>query len=920
MVYQSNYDEIRNGELDEIRNQGLKENNALRVYTYLKANERARSRRLPRWIWELLQNAHDASIAHEKTLIVKIKYSPGELVFSHNGSSFKVKQIFNLIYHGSTKADEEEAIGEYGSGFLTTHLLSPEIKVLGQLDDKQDSRQWFDFCLTRKSDSSDELLDLMDEAWKNFKKSLPTQGVPIPDPFTTQFVYPIIGADAEKAVEEGIKTLKQCASFVVVFNSKFSRIDIDDHGETLCFESIGQRSMDTAEIQEIMVVARENENISKNKYLLASSSDKKTSIAVPLESNSNSSICQSVENIPRLFKAFPLVGTGDFSFPAVINSLAFTPTENRDGVYLGQNEDEANCHNQTVIKEACGLLVHLLQFASLRGWYHLHRWVEVLAIQGKDWLNEEWLRLCLEKNLIEKICQTPLVLNVDDNAIDPGKARFPLAKGEANVLALWDLLESMKGLRKILPRREEAAGWCNAIKSWRDVHQEEPTFLLSGIADGVELASSIETNTRKDDNYGKIEDLQDLLREDVSAVEWLNQLHCFLNKSGLREAVREHYIVIDQSGFLDKLSALHRDPGIDKELKEIAETLGWSIRQKLRDIQLTSLSEEEGHGDMAQDEVVETLRQKLRDRADKNPDEGFKKASKRLFAWIVNTEKWDRLQGFPMFTDDSKSNDSPVIYLPSAHTNRPPLAPIRAWTENLKPFSDLFPTERILADAFFEVVLEPDAWKELDNRHLIKSERIIIDDESDDFKLFSPEVYEDEDDKKVHEANTPFPITDVLEWNEIMRNARGNQDNSYLFWRFLTEYIIKKDSLGLEEKSVKCTSCDKYHKYYPAAWLRTVRSNKWIRLGDPRFRADAPSLANLLQNKWELRLLESPGVPNLLQAMSVDPAALKRLFISDEVINVATTLYDSPQLVQHMQDNENFPQDIEQILEETGGT
>ena len=76
MINQSNYDETEDSALDEIRNQGLKENNALRVYTYLRANERARSRRLPRWIWELLQNAHDASIAREEPLIVNIKYSP----------------------------------------------------------------------------------------------------------------------------------------------------------------------------------------------------------------------------------------------------------------------------------------------------------------------------------------------------------------------------------------------------------------------------------------------------------------------------------------------------------------------------------------------------------------------------------------------------------------------------------------------------------------------------------------------------------------------------------------------------------------------------------------------------------------------------------------------------------------------------
>ena len=535
-----------------------------------------------------------------------------------------------------------------------------------------------------------------------------------------------------------------------------------------------------------------------------------------------------------------------------------------------------------------------------------------------------WLKTDILKNLIKKIRETDVVLNADENAIASNTARLPLLNAEncEGVEVLWDLLENVQGFRETLPRREEATEWCNAIKSWADVYQDEPMSLFSEVTDGTKLASFIQESTRKDDSYGRIEDLQDLLLEEekeISAVEWLNQLHDFFNENRLRDAVREHYIVPNQAGFLDQLPALHRDPGIDKELKEIAEVLDWSIQQKLRDITLISLSEEGGCGDMSQDEVVNTLRQKLRDRADENPDDenpddDFKEASKRLFGWIVSKEKWNLLKGFPVFTEDNKSNISPICYLPSAHTSRPLLAPLCAWAEDLEPFKDLFPSERILADAFFKVVIKPDAWKELDNRHLIKSEKIIIDDKSDDLKLFSPEVYEDEDDKKNHEIDMPFYTTDILEWNEIMRNARSNRDNSYLFWRFLTEYIIKKDSLGLEEKSVKCKSCDKYHKYYPAAWLRAVRSNKWIRLGDPRFRADAPSLANLLQNKWELRLLENPGVCNLLQAMSVDPAALKRLFISDEVINVATTLYDNPQLVQHIQDNENLSQDIEKIV------
>ena len=920
MTNQLNDDQITDSELDKIRDNGLKENNALRVHRYLRANERSRSRRLPRWIWELLQNALDASTAHDDSLTVKIEYSPEELVFLHNGSSFKAKQIFNLIYHGSTKADEEEAIGEYGSGFLTTHLLSPEIKVSGQFNNKQ----WFDFRLTRKSDSPDALLDLMDEAWENFKESLSTPDQSIPDSFTTQFIYPIIGAEAEEAVEKGIETLEQCAPYVVAFNPKFSRIDITNHSEMLCFQVPERTPLDTSTPQQISVTESKNEELRDRKYLLTQGEfihgEKEIPVAIAVELNSDGSVCQSVKKIPRLFKAVPLVGTESFSFPAVINSLGFEPSEDRDDVYIGQGNNEANTKNQTVIEKSCALLVHLLQYAASKGWYHVPQWAEVPTIQHPTEETRKWLRTCIREKFIEEIRETPVVLNETGGPITPKMASLPLAESDIGVEIFWKLMNDWQEYRDKLPRQNEAAGWCNVIKSWADVYQDEPMSLFNEVTGGRKLALFIQESTREDDNHcGRIETLQNLLREDISAVEWLNRLHDFFNENGLREAVREYYIVIDQSGFLDKLSALHRDPGIDKELKEIAETLDWSIRQKLRDIRLTSLSEEGGCGDMSQDEVVDTLRQKLRDRADENPDDDFKEASKQLFGWIVNKEKWNLLQGFPVFTEDNKSNSSSVCYLPSAHTSRPLLAPLRAWAEDLEPFKDLFPPERILADAFFEVVVKPDAWKELDNRHLIKSEKIIIDDKSDDLKLFSPEVYEDEDDKKIHEIDMPFWTTDVLEWNEIMRNARSNRDNSYLFWRFLTEYIIKKDNLGLEEKSVKCTSCDKYHKYYPAAWLRIVRSNKWIRLGDPHFRADAPSLANLLQNKWELRLLENPGVRNLLQAMSVDPAALKRLFISDEVINVATTLYDSPQLVQHIQDNENLSQDIEKILEATGG-
>ena len=105
------------------------------VWNDLTELKSKRTVRHTRWIWELLQNAHDASTPADNNLIAEIKYRQGELVFSHNGRSFTADEVAHLICSGTTKGEDEdkETIGQYGTGFLTTHLLSLKIDVSGQL-------------------------------------------------------------------------------------------------------------------------------------------------------------------------------------------------------------------------------------------------------------------------------------------------------------------------------------------------------------------------------------------------------------------------------------------------------------------------------------------------------------------------------------------------------------------------------------------------------------------------------------------------------------------------------------------------------------------------------------------------------------------------------------------------------------------
>ena len=146
----------------------LEDNTAQSVFNHLKALESIRDHVRTRWVWELLQNARDASVGSGTKLVTRIEQNEDELVFEHNGESFSLEETAHLIYHDSTKVENEETIGQYGSGFLTTHLLSPEINVSGRITDGR----YFDFRMRREINSVSELRESMRDSARKFEDSL----------------------------------------------------------------------------------------------------------------------------------------------------------------------------------------------------------------------------------------------------------------------------------------------------------------------------------------------------------------------------------------------------------------------------------------------------------------------------------------------------------------------------------------------------------------------------------------------------------------------------------------------------------------------------------------------------------------------------------------------------------------------------
>ena len=858
---------MANGNLDDIRTNN---NTAQAVLKTLEELNASQAWVRTRWIWELLQNARDAGAS-----TVTVEYAENKIIFQHNGHGFTAEEICHLIYHGSTKTDDTDTIGRYGSGFLTTHLLSNDIWISGRLN----TNQRFDFWLTRQIISVDELKCSMDDAWDKFQESLIDGNLDT----RTEFHYPLNNNDqsVNAAVEHGIDMLMRCAPYIVIFNN-FSDIKVKYGSETTTF-NVQSRDTDLSSgqnqepVHQFIVEETRNGNIIRyeRRYIVAS--DDIAQVAIPFESHESYTECKSLCDIPKLFVGFPLIHTEEFGFPAVINSLKFTPTEKRDGVYLGQNDDEVNRRNEKVVRRSCGLLVRLIECAVESGWRGIYELGRVPKIVGSTWLNENWLRETLRKDFVDRIRKSAIVINESGVRIPPDCVRLPSVDGDG-VLDLWDLAMEWGYLKDSLPRRVEAAGWRDAAISWEAFNSE-----IEELYDGTCLANDIQ-DISHDPNVTDVKRLTHRVnRLDVEdRIGWLNRVISFLIKHDMRKVIVDRKVVPSQEGFLRTLPTLYQDNGVDEELKKVASLVdGWRIRPELRHAEIHALDDEPGAGRWDNDTVVGPLIERLSAHIENTGgDDISHQASARLFAWMVRNQDWNRLSSLPVFSEQYRGvngQDRDVLKIGQSVGDDMVLSPVASWGEDVRPYAGLFPKRHILAHFYFEMVSDDATWVNLENARLIRRSVIVKEDTCHVF--LSDDVLSDED----HRTLDAVPVTNIAFISKgdigIIDRVRGSTRLARALWRFLTEWMVNIDHAGLEARAADCI-CGERHSYYPAGWIKPIVERKWVPVDGGSKRASAQSLAAMLRGSgWSPDLLEgNAAVISFLEAIDVTEFDLTREF------------------------------------------
>lgn len=848
--------------LDSVFNDVVYDNNAQEVFKKLEAIDNEGDQLVSRWVWELIQNARGTAGSQGK-LEIEVFLDANCLTVRHNGSPFTGHEIAHLIMHGSTKYDPRD-IGKFGTGFITTHLISRRVKVRGRLIDGRS----FDFELNREGKDATELRQAMKCSKEQFQASLSQKPSSVPEPHTTEYTYPVIDSIREVVVE-GIEALRRSSAYIFAFNPMIHRLKITTSqvrtGMTMKEEPLKPPAPNT----RCVAINIDGEEQTNQWIITTSVEDVVAAIAIEKTDKEIISVKLPI-GIPRLFVAFPLIGTETFCIPLAINSELFVPREGRDGLYLGTRDTADNQKNKELFTLGCHCIVDLISLAAARGWWNAAGATHLQPWTNPAWANEGFVRSQIQRVLIEGFRTRPLLRTVSGKLVSPDSAWVPVEQKNASSLELWQVTEALLEAADHIPRLQDQPAWDRSIMSW--------TGFLEPSDGPLKEIWTVNRLAERMEGLKILPGIEAALRKETATLPWINQVHALICKAGALDSFRQKSLIPNECGNLILIGKLFKDGGIDPELKDIAELLSLSVRAQLIHPEVDTPEILAELNILTEDQVLTQLLDLTRQRICGNPvGEATQTAVVRIFAWLVKKKKTSKLDNFPVLT---LPTEKPGLFtlrinLPAAER---PIAPVTQWPEPARPHADLLPENVVLHPSYAEAVSEALHWQSLASDGflhmgpLYEADSIVQD-------FLPDEPMPDDELKAKPRSEVPCQRTEIAfisgSDRSIIDRVRGSGTRALQFLRFILDYVLPADPQAFEEEVVECDNGREHH-FFRANWLTPLRNRVWVPLGDRKSGAPtAESLAILLANESDLlKRLGEERPSQLLRAVGVSPADL----------------------------------------------
>ncbi len=529
-----------------------------------------------RWIWELIQNAKD--VVNSSGLVdIIINFDEGRknVEFKHNGKLFSTENIVFLIEQVSTKdrtttdAKNKRTTGKFGTGFLTTHLLSENVRVSGYLQDIDEQPCSFSVVLDRSGTDKQSIIKaIQDSCTQLDKNTITTNDKTINEMnFNTCFTYDLNEIGVLTA-EKGLKNLLIAAPYVFAFVPEISSITVASgkNKQIISDRKIFKTELENANVTRVVITTN---GIRNDRYICVFGTYN-LSIAVEIEKyDSYNFIAKYDTQLSKIFCDFPLLGTNDFSFPVVVNSPLFNPTESRNGIHLTDKEHEQIMENKKQIIDASQLYIIMLDYFLKKSYEGIYNIVKISEQPEKDWLSKEWFEQDVIYSLKSHIKEIPLVCTHSGEKrplFDDWKYPYVLIGNDLNKVVrdkVWAL--SSNFIPNMITKREELDCWYNSL--WDECRNY-------GILDLIERVENLENI--------------DTLSKNVTGnvMDWLNELfalfyakeHAFTSSFG-----RNPCVLPNQNGKFCAIDAVLLDCGIDEIYKEISNIIDFDFKSKLLD-------------------------------------------------------------------------------------------------------------------------------------------------------------------------------------------------------------------------------------------------------------------------------------------------------------------------------------------------
>jgi len=407
-----------------------------------------------RWILELIQNALD--VARDGGVDISVNMHGSILTFSHNGRAFTEKELIHLIYHGSTKVDEKGSSGKLGTGFLATHLLSPEVTVKGCLCDQQK----FEFTLDREANTVAELTDKMRKTWNDLLKSLAVAGQDAEK--LTVYEYKIDTPAKIGIYRQGLDILRETAPILLGLDNRLNTITVSQDGETFKWIKTLRPDGGLVDVQLLHNGLIQNTDICS----IAILTENNISIAVPLCRKNGKLAVFDTYDLPKLYYPLPLIGSASFPSPFLISNRDFIPTKDREGILLTTSMDREVDTNKKLIGNAFALFPKVIEnvcksnYEDLHLVSKLHR-MDELESRCSKWLDKNWT-LPMVARFIETIRSTPILMT-NSGLKQPRTSKIPYFsdKSETSTAQIIDMIWilSTSLFPESVPTKESYQSW-----------------------------------------------------------------------------------------------------------------------------------------------------------------------------------------------------------------------------------------------------------------------------------------------------------------------------------------------------------------------------------------------------------------------------------------------------------------------------